>query len=98
MGSQGRLEVGQLSFQTPNFNNPQQLYLFLVSETDEARRIDPANLDRLKDQALQDWLNDERANHDVFAELNSDIYAWLLDQVRLTATITPSPVPNPLGF
>ena len=92
------LEVGKLSFQTPNFNDPQQLYVFLVSEKDEARAVDPVNLDRLKTAALQDWLNDERANHDVFAELNSDIYAWLLNQLRLTTTITPSPAPNPLGF
>ena len=92
------LEVGELSFQTPNFDDPQELYVFLVSEKDEARPVDPVSLERLKNQALQDWLNDERANHDVFAELNSDIYAWLLHQLRLTTTITPSPAPNPQGF
>ena len=92
------LEVGELSFQTPNFDDQQEIYIFLVSEKDEARTVDPVNLDRLKTQALQDWLNDERANHEVFAELNSDIYSWLLDQLKLTTTITPSPVANPLGF
>ncbi len=92
------LEVGELSLQVPNFDDPEQIYFFLVSEKDEARQIDPANLDRLKTKALQDWLNDERANHEVYAQLDSDIYAWMLDQLRLTTTITPTAIPNPLGL
>ena len=92
------LEVGELSLQVPNFNNPEQIYFFLVSEKDEARQVDPENLDRLKTKALQDWLNDERANHEVYAQLDSDIYAWMLDQLRLTTTITPTAIPNPLGL
>ena len=92
------LEVGELSLQVPNFDNPEQIYFFLVSEKDEARQIDPENLDRLKTKALQDWLNDERANHEVYAQLDSDIYAWMLDQLRLTTTITPTAIPDPFGI
>ena len=91
------LEVGELSVQIPNFDDPNELFIFLVSETDEARQVDPWNLDRLKTLALQDWLNGERANHEVFATFNSDIYSWILEQVKLTSTITPTPAPNPLG-
>ena len=92
------LDVGELSLQVPNFNNPEQIYFFLVSEKDDARQVDPVNLDRLKTKALQDWLNDERANHEVYAQLDSDIYAWMLGQLRLTTTITPTAIPDPLGL
>ena len=87
------LEIGQLSEQFPNFDDPEELFFFLVSEKDEAMKIDTINLEKLKTKKLQEWLNGERANHEVYASLDSDIYAWMLDQLKLTTTITPTPMP-----
>ena len=92
------LEVGQLSQQVPNFDNPQEIFFFMVSEVQGDRPLEPEDLDVLKTRALSEWLNEERPNHEVFAELNSDIYAWLIEQLKLTTTITPTPAPNPLGL
>ena len=95
------LELGELSIQTENLDNRQQLFLFMVSERDEAREIDPANREILKTRALQDWLNEERDNHDVYAVFDSYIYDWLIEQLGLTSIRTPEadvqPI-NPFGF
>lgn len=91
--------MGELSDQIPNFDDPAEIFFFLISEKDDSRRVEAADLEALKSQALQDWLNDERKNHDVYASLNSDIYSWLIEQLRLTTTITPTPAAsNPLGL
>ena len=94
-----RLEVGELSDQIPNFDDPTEIFFFVISQKDDSRRVEASDLEALKSQALQDWLNGERKNHDVYASLNSDIYSWLIEQLRLTTTITPTPAAsNPLGL
>ena len=91
--------MGELSDQIPNFDDPGEIFFFLISERVDSRRVEIGDLESLKSQALQDWLNGERKNHDVYASLNSDIYSWLIEQLRLTTTITPTPAAsNPLGL
>jgi len=87
------LEVGELSRAVPNRDNPSQMYFFMVSERSDNRELDPINLDTLKTNALQVWVNEERANHDVFSMFSSDIYSWMIEQLRLTAR----PIPTPAG-
>ena len=90
------LEVGKLSDPIPNRDQRQQAYVFMVSEIDELRELSPANLDALKTRALERWINEQRREHEVYAVFNSDIYAWMIDQLGISTTITPSPQPaNP---
>ncbi len=94
------LPAGELSENTSDADSPQtRLLMFMVSERDEARPVDPRDLEALKDGALQDWLNKERRNHDVYSVFNSDVYDWMIRQLHLTTTRTPEPQPSsPFGF
>ncbi|MEE8146283.1 MAG: peptidylprolyl isomerase, partial [Longimicrobiales bacterium] len=94
------LPAGELSENTPDADSPQtRLLMFMVSERDEARPVDPRDLEALKDGALQDWLNKERRNHDVYSVFNSDVYDWMIRQLHLTTTRTPEPQQSsPFGF
>ena len=84
------LEVGELSTAVPNRDDPSQIYFFMVSERSVTRALDAANVDILKTRALQDWLNEERANHDIFAAIDSSIYAWMTEQLRISSPVTPA--------
>ena len=88
------LEIGEVSDPIPNVDNPEIFYFFMVSDRDGNREIDRRSRDQLKTRALQMWVNEERQNHDVHAAFNSDIYAWFVEQLRLTIVITPTPAPN----
>ena len=90
------LEPGILSKPTPNVDNPQQVLFFMVSERDGNREVSRRNRETLKTRTLQIWVNQERQNHDVYATFNSDIYAWFIEQLRISASTTPTPVSNPL--
>lgn len=90
------LELGKISDPTPNVDNPQSIYFFIVSERSESREVSRRNRETLKTRALQEWVNSERRNHDVYAKFNSDIYSWFIEQVRISSTITPTPVADPL--
>ena len=94
------LEIGELSDPVPNIDNPQEMYFFMLSEKSGSKEISERNRDILKTGTLQKWLNDQRADHDVYAVFNSEIYGWILDQMRITSTITPTPATNPMipGF
>ncbi|MCH8062951.1 MAG: hypothetical protein IH861_10660 [Chloroflexi bacterium] len=91
------LEIGKLSDPVRNQDDSQQLFIFMVSERNAARELSPASKDALKTRALTDWLNDQRADYDVYAVMNSDIYNWVIKQLGISSTITPTPAPpNPL--
>ncbi|MCH8186075.1 MAG: SurA N-terminal domain-containing protein [Chloroflexi bacterium] len=94
------LPAGELSEDTSDVDSPQgRLLLFMVSERQEARQVDPRDLEALKEVALQDWLNKERQNHDVYSIFNSEVYNWMIRQLGLTTTRTPEPRPSsPFGF
>ena len=91
------LEVGEMSEPTPNVENPQVSFFFVVSQREDVLEISRINREQLKTNALQEWLNDERQNHDVYATFNSEIYAWFVEQLRVSASTTPTPAAaNPL--
>lgn len=98
------LEPGELSQSTNDIDNPANpnLIFFMITERQTAREIDSFSREQLKTNALQDWLNQERENHEVFALFNSDIYNWMIEQLGLTTIITPTPRPQSplqqLGF
>ena len=54
-------------------------YLLMVSEQDEAREIDEAALQILKDGLIDDWLLEEiqSSRHNIEWNFNSEIYLWL---------------------
>ncbi len=93
------LEVGKLSAPVPSVDNPRQLIFFLVSDKQEAREVEPEDRDALKTRALQEWINNERNSNDVYAVFNSDIYTWIIKQLGISSTITPTPTePSLFGF
>lgn len=87
------LEIGELSTEIPNYDNEQQIFIFMVSEKQSDRELDPKNFEIIKNNTLQDYLNKERKNHDIYAVLNSEIYQWIIDELLLTKKITP--ISNP---
>lgn len=92
------LEPGKLSGPTPSIDDTDQIFFFMVTEVSDARELEPEDLSTLKSNALQDWINDQRAEHDVYAVFNSEIYAWVIEQMRLTIKTTPTPAPaSPFG-
>ncbi len=88
------VEVGELSTPIPNRDQRQQAFIFMVSEIDELRELDPVNHEALKTRALERWINEQRREHDVYAVFNSDIYAWMIQQLGISTAITPSPQPD----
>ena len=92
------LDIGELSEPIPRFDDPNSIYFFMVSERSEAREIDLLSRERLKTNALQDWLNDRKAEHELFADLNSEIHDWIVEELRTTSNVTPTPRPGPFGF
>ncbi|MCH7624803.1 MAG: SurA N-terminal domain-containing protein [Chloroflexi bacterium] len=87
------LEIGKLSDPVRNQGDAQQLFIFMVTERDPARELSLASRDELKTRALANWLNDQRADYDVYAVMNSDIYNWVIQQLGISSTITPTPAP-----
>ncbi len=93
------LEVGKLSDPVPSVDNPRQLIFFMVSDRQEAREVEPEDRDALKTRALQEWINNERNSNDVYAVFNSDIYSWIIKQLGISSTITPTATrPSLFGF
>ena len=88
------VEVGELSDPVPNRDQRQQAFIFMVSEIDELRELAPVNHEALKTRALERWINEQRREHDVYAVFNSDIYAWMIQQLGISTAITPSPQPT----
>ena len=68
------LEVGKLSPEIPNYDNDQQIYIFMVSEKQSDKELEPEDFEIIKNNALQDFLNEERKNHDVYAVLDNHKY------------------------
>ena len=71
-----------------------ELSVWLNTPTKTAAELDESMREKLKTNALQKWVNKERSRHDIFAEFNSDVYAWVGDQLRLNDR-SPTPTPNP---
>ena len=88
------LEPGELSEPVKNKDNLTQTLFFMISERQPAKELSSKVRNELKSKALQDWVNDERSNHDVYAIFNSEIYDWIFQQLRLSSrALTPTPDP-----
>ena len=87
-----------LSLRTPSegrFDGESNWWSYLVvAEVNDAREIDEENFDALATRAMTIFLNEERANFDLHMVLDSEIFEWVNNQVRLS-TILPSPTPVP---
>ena len=90
------LEIGKLSTPQQDVDDPTLVIFYMVPERAEARELDPENREDLKREALQEWLNEERDNHVVNAEFDSEIYDWLVAQLRISSRATPDPTPDSL--
>ena len=88
------LEPGEISDPVKNKENANQAIFFMISERHMAQELSAGVRDELKTRALQEWVNKERKNYEVYAVLNSDIYSWIFKQLRLSST-APTPTPDP---
>ena len=88
------LEIGKLADPTRNRDGQNELFVFMVSETDEFRDVRPSHLEELKSNALDTWINKNRQDHEVYAVFNSEIYSWIIKQLGISSSITPTPVPD----
>ena len=91
------LELGVVSKPVTDVENPKSVLFFMVSERDAARELSPSDLEEQKSRALQDWINNERNNHEIDAAFDSDIYDWMLQQLAQTAIATPTVPVNPFA-
>lgn len=88
------LKPGQLSESVQDIDTVRKLLFFMVADVEEDKEISTLNQNVLKTRALQDWLNRERDNHEVFAVMSSFVLDWVLEQLATTTTITPTPQPD----
>ena len=96
----GNEEIEPLDLDTPSSSiaTPDASYIIKVTASPEVREISEKMLQRLNDQALDNWLSEQKSigGKEGWMELkfNSDIYAWVNKQVReaLPRGVTLTPV------
>jgi len=76
------MEPGHLSEPLLRPNGTYALYY--LEEKAPARPIEEAHREVLKAQALERWLEEERSRQEVEMRLDSDTYAWIVKQLRLS--------------
>ena len=62
----------------------------MVSERDDAHKLDPEARRALADKVLDDWLNEERQSSDVYSRFDSHIYEWMVNELGLTTIEQPT--------
>lgn len=87
------LPVGTLSEPVTD-HETRLVNIYFVSEYTEAREVDGGPFEKLKDKALEDFLNAEFRRLDVHLVLDDKIYAWVNAKVKI-ASILPTPTPAP---
>lgn len=71
----------------------------VVEEVNDAREVDDKNFDALTTRGMTIFFNEERSNFDVYMVLDSTIFDWVNNQVRISALLaTPTPVPFDAQF
>ena len=58
------------------------VWVVQVVEKAEARQIEPEDREKLKDRALEDWLEEERKANTVERYFNSDRYEFAVQKIR----------------
>ena len=84
------LPIGELSRPTTLAESPDVLVYFMVSERDDAHKLDPEARRALADKVLDDWLNEERQSSDVYSRFDSHIYEWMVNELGLTTIEQPT--------
>lgn len=77
-----RLEVNEISEPIPRPDGTFALYY--LAERADARPVEEEHREVLKARALEQWLQEERSRQEVEVRLDSDTYAWLIRQLRLS--------------
>ncbi|MFQ5860090.1 MAG: peptidylprolyl isomerase [Dehalococcoidia bacterium] len=81
------LEPGQLS---EPLSTSAGKYILQVHDEPQVRQVSEEMLRVLKENALEEWVNEERQQNDVEIVFDSQWYAWVVDQIRLSAPrVTP---------
>ena len=57
------------------------LNIYLVREKSNLREVEERYLNRLKNRALEDWLQEEKRLNDVQIDFDSYRYAWVVEQL-----------------
>lgn len=65
----------------------------IVSQEAEAREITDAHFEALSDRAIEIFINEHRTDFSPTAQINSEVYEWINNQVRFAA-IVPTPTPQ----
>ena len=94
------LEVGSIS--DPQFTAQEGIYIIRKLSDPKEQELSPLMAFKLNNEMVSQWQNDRlsEGSNDGWLEINfdSDRYAWVADQVRLTAPRVQQPAqPNP-GF
>ena len=80
----------------------EEFIYFVISERNQSRELDPGDFENLKEIALTNWINDKTQEHQLKSEFNSEIYSWVIDQIRLAASpsnnqnVSSSDIPLPI--
>ena len=98
------LAPGELS-ERAGFLDPtrqEEFIYFVISERNQNRELDQGDFENLKEIALTNWINDKTQEHQLKSEFNSEIYSWVIDQIRLAASpsnnqnVSSSDIPLPI--
>lgn len=79
------LEVGELS--EPGLREDGTVVFFSVREKALAKEVGDEFLLQLKQNALEDWINETRRNEDVQTTFDSAQYDWLVNQLRNSSRV-----------
>ena len=80
----------------------EEFIYFVISERNQNRELDQGDFENLKEIALTNWINDKTQEHQLKSEFNSEIYSWVIDQIRLAASpsnnqnVSSSDIPLPI--
>ena len=98
--SNSLLNVGDIS--DPQFTGEDGIFIIHKLSGLEERELSPLMLFKLTTEMVEVWQESQltQGSHDGWLEINfdSDRYAWVADQVRLTAPRVPKPEPQNQGM
>ena len=84
------LEVGVISEPLSQFDSAssQEFYvLYYIPEREDLREVSDGNFLALRNEAVSEWVQAQRDLNDVSTSFDSNQYAWLAKQLRLTTTL-----------
>ena len=82
------LRMGELSRPVQAREAPGSVYFYVVVERAVAGEIVDGHREALKTRALQEWLDRQRERSEVYTAFDSEVYGWMVEQLRLTAELS----------